>query len=237
MSASRREVLVGGSALAVTSLVGGVAWAGRRNAPVPDAPAPGTTYPFALPSLPYAADALAPVISAETIGYHHGKHHQGYVDNLNKLVPGSGFEGRTADQIARATVGVPEHGALFRNAAQTAHHTFYWKSMTPGGGGRPSGRLLAAIEAGFGSFDAFAERFRREAVGVFGSGWCWLTAAEGAVRIESTSNADYPQGTPLLVIDVWEHAYYVDHRNRRADHVAQWVEKLANWEFAASNLV
>lgn len=188
---------------------------------------------YELPELPYAADALEPVISRETIDYHYGKHHQAYVTNLNKLVAGSGFEGATLEDIIRAA-----DGAIFNNGAQVWNHTFYWNGLSPDGGGQPSGALGEAIDAAFGSFEAFKEAFNNSAVGNFGSGWTWLVKNDdGSVEIVNTSNAANPirdGKTPLLTIDVWEHAYYIDYRNARPKYLDE-IWKLVNWDFVAAN--
>ncbi len=186
-----------------------------------------------LPALPYALDALQPHISKETLEFHHGKHHQTYVTNLNNLVKGTEFENMSLEDIIRKS-----SGGMFNNAAQIWNHTFYWNSLSPKGGGKPTGNLAKAIDAKFGSFDEFKKQFSTAAIGTFGSGWAWLTKnADGSVAIESTSNAATPLTTdrkPLLTCDVWEHAYYVDYRNRRPDYVAAFWN-LVNWEFAAKN--
>ena len=187
---------------------------------------------YELPALPFGKDELAPHISAETLDYHYGKHHQAYVDNLNKLVPGTEFEGKDLEEIIKTS-----SGGIFNNAAQIWNHTFYWNCLSPSGGS-PTGALGEAIEAAFGSFDKFKEEFTKTAVGTFGSGWAWLVKdADGSLAIESTSNADTPLRTgkiPLLTCDVWEHAYYIDYRNARPIYVeAFW--NVVNWEFAAQN--
>lgn len=188
-----------------------------------------------LPPLPYADDALAPVISAETISFHYGKHHATYVANLNKLLGDAG-----APQGLEAVIASAEAGPLFNNAAQVWNHTFYWHSMTPGGGGAPTGELATGIDATFGSFDQFRTQFAEKATTLFGSGWTWLARnGVGALEIQQTKDADLPLkhgSTALVVIDVWEHAYYVDHRNDRKRYVEGWLDKLVNWEFAAKNL-
>jgi len=190
---------------------------------------------FHLPPLPYAETALAPVISAETIGYHYGKHHQSYVTNLNALLTDTPL----ADAELETVVLGAEPGAVFNNAAQIWNHTFYWESMHPEGGGDPRGDLQRAIEASFGSIDACKQALAVAAKGVFGSGWTWLVRdADGRVAVEQTANADLPLRhgrTALLTIDVWEHAYYIDYRNGRPAYVDAWIEHLANWEFAAAN--
>jgi superoxide dismutase, Fe-Mn family len=195
--------------------------------------------PFTLPPLPYAENALDPVISANTLSFHYGKHHKTYVDNLNKMVAGTEFEGQPLEAIIKATAGKADKMPIFNNAAQTWNHTFYWNCLKPQGGGKPSGDIAAKIDAAFGSYDKFATEFANTAVGQFGSGWGWLVAEGGAVKLVKTSNAEVPftKGqTPLLTIDVWEHAYYLDYQNRRPDHVKAVIEKLLNWDFAAQNL-
>jgi len=187
-----------------------------------------------LPPLPYARDALAPHISAETLDYHYGKHHQAYVTNLNNLIKGTQFENSSLDDIVNNS-----QGGMFNNAAQIWNHTFYWNSLSPKGGGDPSGKLADAIVKTFGGIAQFKEEFTKTAVGTFGSGWAWLVQrADGSLGLVSTSNAATPiTGTdrPLLTCDVWEHAYYIDYRNARPKYVeAFW--SLVNWEFAASQL-
>jgi len=194
---------------------------------------------FTLPPLPYADNALAPVISAQTIGFHYGKHHKTYVDNLNKLVPGTEFAGRSLEDIVNATAGKPDKAGFFNNAAQVWNHTFYWNCMTPHASGEPGKDLAAAIDDAFSSFEKFREKFTETATSNFGSGWTWLVRnQEGGLEIVNTSNAENPMTDgkyPLLVCDVWEHAYYIDYRNARADYIkAFW--KLVNWEFVAQNL-
>ena len=188
---------------------------------------------FELPSLPYAKSALAPHISEETLEFHHGKHHKTYVDNLNNLVPGTEYEGKSLEEIIKAS-----SGGIFNNAAQVWNHTFYWNSMSPDGGGAPTGDLAAAIDRSFGSYDAFREQFTADAVGNFGSGWTWLVADGDNVAIAKTDDADTPikhGQVPLLTIDVWEHAYYLDYQNARPAYVAAFLDHLVNWEFAAAN--
>jgi Fe-Mn family superoxide dismutase len=195
--------------------------------------------PITLPPLPYAENALDPVISAQTLSFHYGKHHKAYVDNLNKLLPGSEFEGQPLEAIIKATAGKADKAPFFNNAAQIWNHTFYWQCLKHNGGGKPTGAIAAKIDAAFGSYDAFATEFATTTVGQFGSGWGWLVAEGGAVKVVKTSNAEVPftKGqTPLLTIDVWEHAYYLDYQNRRPDHVKAIIEKLLNWDFANQNL-
>jgi len=191
--------------------------------------------PFTLPELPYPKTALAPHISSETLDYHHGKHHNAYVNNLNKLIPGTKHESMSLEEIIKDS----KSGPVFNNAAQVWNHTFYWHSMTPNGGGRPTGALLAAIEKSFGSFENFQKTFTEAAMGQFGSGWAWLVKkSDGSLAVEKTANAETPLTNPalqpILVCDVWEHAYYVDKRNDRAAYVASWWN-LVNWAFAAKN--
>ena len=188
---------------------------------------------FELPALPYAKDALVPHISAETLEFHYGKHHQTYVTNLNNLVTGTEFDGLSLEQVISKSAG-----GIFNNAAQIWNHTFYWNSLSPNGGGEPAGSLRNAINSQFGSFDVFKEEFTKCAVTTFGSGWAWLVQnADGSLSLVSTSNAGCPltEGQkPLLTCDVWEHAYYIDYRNVRPKYLeAFWA--LVNWDFAADN--
>ncbi len=188
---------------------------------------------FTLPDLPYAEDALEPHISAETLEYHHGKHHNAYVTNLNGLVEGTDLADKSLEEI----VAVAE-GGTFNNAAQVWNHTFYWSCMCPGGGGAPSGALAAAIDRDFGSFEAFKEQFTKAGATLFGSGWTWLVLDGGTLRITQTSNADLPLKhgqTPLLTMDVWEHAYYVDYRNARPAYIGTFLGSLVDWDFVSAN--
>lgn len=189
---------------------------------------------FTLPALPYAMDALAPHISKETLEFHYGKHHQAYVTNLNNLVAGTEFESASLEEIIKKS-----SGGVFNNAAQVWNHTFYWNSMSPAGGGQPTGALLDGINAKWGSVDAFKEAFNKSAAGNFGSGWTWLVKkADGSLDIVNTSNAATPLTTSdvaLLTCDVWEHAYYIDYRNARPKYL-EIFWNLANWDFAAANL-
>jgi superoxide dismutase, Fe-Mn family len=190
--------------------------------------------PYTLPQLPYAMDALAPFLSKETLEFHYGKHHQTYVDNLNKLVPGTEFEGKPLEEIV-----LKAQGGIFNNAAQVWNHTFYWNGLAPKAGGEPSGDLLKAINDAFGSFTAFKEKFADVSVKQFGSGWGWLVRGkDGKLAIESTSNAGNPMtmgSKPLLTCDVWEHAYYIDYRNARAKYAGEFFNHV-NWDFVAQNL-
>jgi Superoxide dismutase len=188
-----------------------------------------------LPDLPYAKNALAPHISEETFDYHYGKHHQAYVTNLNNLIKGNEFENLGLEDIVKKAPA----GGVFNNAAQVWNHTFFWNSMKPSGGGAPAGALADAINAKWGSFDAFKDAFVKSAVGNFGSGWTWLVKkADGSVDIVNTSNAATPLTSAdkaLLTVDVWEHAYYIDYRNARQKFVETFLASLANWDFAAKN--
>ena len=193
----------------------------------------------ALPPLPYADNALDPVISANTVGFHYGKHHKGYFDNLNKLVAGTEFADLPLEQIIAKTAGKTEKTAIFNNAAQTWNHTFYWRSLKPRGGGEPPSVLKQKIEASFGAVDACKKELSTAAMAQFGSGWVWLALDGDKLKVLKTGNADMPLTTgvkPLLTIDVWEHAYYLDYQNRRADYVAAVLDKLICWDFAAENL-
>lgn len=189
---------------------------------------------FQLPDLPYTKDALEPHISAETIEFHYGKHHQNYVNTLNKLLEGTEQANKTLEELIQSA-----QGGVFNNAAQVWNHNFYWQCLSPNGGGRPEGKLAEAIEKSFGSFEAFQEKFSQQAAANFGSGWTWLVKkADGSLAIVNTSNADTPlrqgQDTPLLTVDVWEHAYYIDYRNARANYLSE-LWNIVNWEFVAEN--
>ena len=189
---------------------------------------------FELPALPYAMDALEPHISKETLEFHYGKHHQTYVTKLNGLVPGSEFEGKTLEEVVKSS-----SGGVFNNSAQIWNHTFYWHCLSPSGGGEATGAIAEAIVAAFGSFDAFKEEFTNSAINNFGSSWTWLVKnADGSISIVNTSNAATPlteEGvTPLLTVDLWEHAYYIDYRNARPAYMgAFW--NLVNWDFVNAN--
>ncbi len=191
-----------------------------------------------LPPLPYAENALEPVISANTLSFHYGKHHRAYVDNTNKLIAGTDLVNLSLEELIRAVAGKPDKAGIFNNAAQTWNHTFYWHSLRPNGGGEPPAALKQAIEAAFGSFQKFKEELANAAVTQFGSGWAWLVRDGETLKVVKTGNAETPLVTgmqPLLTIDVWEHAYYLDYQNRRADYVNAVIDKLLNWEFALQN--
>ena len=189
---------------------------------------------FELPPLPFAKDALQPIISAETFDYHHGKHHAAYVTNLNAAIAGTPNEKKSLEEIILSS-----DGAVFNNAAQVWNHTFFWNSLKPKGGGKPTGDLASALDRDFGGFDKFREQFVQAAVKQFGSGWAWLVAEGGKLKITSTSNADLPlkhSQTALFTVDVWEHAYYIDYRNARPKFVEAVVDSAANWDFVSENL-
>jgi Fe-Mn family superoxide dismutase len=194
---------------------------------------------FILAPLPYADNALEPVISANTLSFHYGKHHKTYVDNLNNLVAGTDLAGQSLEQIIRAVAGKADKAGIFNNAAQVWNHMFYWHSLSPNGGGEPPADLKQKIEQSFGSLDACKKEFANAAMTQFGSGWAWLVQDGDKIAIAKTGNAESPitqNVRPLLTIDVWEHAYYLDYQNRRADYVNTILDKLINWEFAQANL-
>lgn len=194
--------------------------------------------PFSLPPLPYADNALEPLISANTLSFHYGKHHKTYVDNLNKLVEGKDLAAMSLEDIIKKSAGNPDMAGVFNNAAQIWNHTFYWNSLKPNGGGKPTGALAAAIDKDLGGYDKFKADFAAAAVTQFGSGWAWLVSDAGTLKIVKTGNAEVPltKGqTPLLTIDVWEHAYYLDYQNLRAKYVETLIDKLLNWDFANKN--
>ncbi|MFS2317463.1 superoxide dismutase [Maricaulis sp. D1M11] len=192
-----------------------------------------------LPDLPYAQDALAPHISAQTLDFHHGKHHAAYVKNLNGLIDGSDLADKSLEDVILAVAGDASKAGVFNNAAQIWNHTFYWNSMAPNGGGAPTGALAEAIDRDFGSFDAFKTAFAQAGATQFGSGWAWLVAVNGKLEVRKTGNAETPLTedgvTPLLTMDVWEHAYYLDFQNRRPDYISTFLDHLVNWEFASAN--
>jgi Fe-Mn family superoxide dismutase len=193
-----------------------------------------------LPKLPWGESDLAPHISQETISFHYGKHHKAYVDNTNKAIAGTELATASLEDIVKATVGKPDKKGLFNNSAQVWNHSFYWKSLSPKGGGQPTGKLLSMVQSDFGDFAKFKEELAKAAVTQFGSGWAWVVVEGGKLKVEQTPMAETPLTNPakkpLLTIDVWEHAYYVDYRNRRPDYVTAVLDKLINWEFAAQNL-
>lgn len=225
---TRREVLGMGAAVGVVMVTGMT----TRTATA------ASTGPIVLPPLPYAESALEPVISARTVGFHYGKHHKGYVDKLNELIAGGELADLPLETIVAKTAGNAEQVAIFNNAAQVWNHDFYWRSLKPGGGGKPSGGLARAIDATFGGHDELKKQLATAATSQFGSGWAWLVVDQRALKVVKTANADnsLTRGqTPLLTIDVWEHAYYLDYQNRRADHVNALLDSLVSWDLAAEN--
>ncbi len=194
---------------------------------------------FTLPKLPFAENALEPVISARTISFHYGKHHAAYLSKLNELAAGTPYEGLSLEEVVKRSAGNENDKAIFNNAGQAWNHDFYWRSMAPRGG-EPTGKIKAALDSSFGGLKDFKKAFSKAAVAHFGSGWAWLVKGkDGKLKVVTTSNADTPIAhgeTPLLAADLWEHAYYLDYQNRRPDHVAAWLDKLANWSFAEKNL-
>ncbi|MFO7686209.1 MAG: superoxide dismutase [Desulfobacterales bacterium] len=223
---SRRGFLVASAGALATLAIGGFPRAVRAASA------------HVLPPLPYAENALEPVISANTIGFHYGKHHKGYLDNLNKLIAGTEYADLPLEEVIARSAGKAEKTAIFNNAAQTWNHTFYWKSMRPNGGGEPPAGLKQKMELSFGSVDACKKELAGAAVSQFGSGWAWLVLDGGRLKVVKTANAEVPMTSglqPLLTIDVWEHAYYLDYQNRRADYVNAVLDKLINWDFALQN--
>jgi Fe-Mn family superoxide dismutase len=192
-----------------------------------------------LPDLPYGTNDLTPHISQNTLNFHYGKHHNAYVVNLNKLIEGTDLAGKSLENIIIETAKDASKAGIFNNAAQVWNHTFYWQSMKPGGGGLPSGKIAEKIQADFGGYDKFAEQFKNAGLTQFGSGWAWLVLNNDKLEIVKTSNADTPLAhgmKPLMTVDVWEHAYYLDYQNRRADYLDTFLAKIINWEFVNSQL-
>lgn len=195
--------------------------------------------PITLPALPYDRSALEPHISSRTLDFHYGKHHNAYVTNLNKLIEGTELANESLENIVTKTAGNPDKAGIFNNAAQVWNHTFYWHSMKPNGGGKPSGNLASKIDADFGSFDNFTKALTNAGLTQFGSGWAWLVLKNGKLDIMKTPNADTPIAhgiKPLLTVDVWEHAYYLDYQNARGDYLDIFLKHLVNWDFANTNL-
>lgn len=194
---------------------------------------------FKLPDLPFQKNDLAPYMSEDTLSFHHGKHHKTYVDNLNNFTKDTDWAEMDLEEVILKSHGKSEHVAIFNNSAQIWNHTFFWNCLKKGGGGSPKGHLLERIEKDFGSLDAFKEQFKKAALTQFGSGWAWLVEDNGVLKVEKTPNAETPLTNgqkPLLTIDVWEHAYYIDFQNRRPDFVDTFFNNLVNWEFVESNL-
>ena len=226
-SIDRRTFLAASSALAASFALGGI-------------PTPARAEAISLPALPFAENALAPVISARTISFHYGKHHQGYVNNLNKLLANSELAGLPLEKIITSTTAdKPNVAAVFNNAAQVWNHNFYWKSLQPKGGRAPPAELKKKMEDSFGDVTGCLDAFSKAATSQFGSGWAWLVLNNGKLEVVKTSNAETPITSglkPLVTIDVWEHAYYLDYQNLRADYVKAVLEKLINWDFAMANM-
>ncbi len=192
-----------------------------------------------LPDLPFADNALSPFISARTLEFHYGKHHRAYVDKTNAMIKGTALEGADLEAIIKETAGKAEKTGLFNNAAQAWNHAFYWQCMKAGGGGQPTGAIAVKINADLGGYDKFVEALKNAGATQFGSGWAWLVLRNGSLEVTKTANADTPLAsglTPLLTVDVWEHAYYLDYQNRRPDYLTAFVEKLINWDFVNANL-
>ncbi len=192
-----------------------------------------------LPDLPYAIDALEPHISKQTLEFHHGKHHNTYVTKLNEMIEGTDLQDKSLEEIVKASAKDASKAGIFNNAAQVWNHTFYWNSMSPNGGGEPTGAIAEKINADFGSYEAFANEFKNAGATQFGSGWAWLVLDGGKLKVTKTPNADMPLvhgQTPILTMDVWEHAYYLDYQNRRPDYMGAFLGNLVNWDFANQNL-
>lgn len=194
---------------------------------------------YELPALPYDYTALEPYISKSTLEFHHDKHHAAYVNNYNAAVKDTELDSQSLETVIKAIAGDPSKAGMFNNAAQAWNHTFYWHSMKPGGGGLPTGSLASKIETDFGSFDEFVNAFKTAGATQFGSGWAWLVLDHGTLKVTKTANADNPLTAgqvPLLTMDVWEHAYYLDYQNKRPDYISTFLNSLVNWEFASQNL-
>ncbi len=243
MQNSRRKFLKGLTALAgvsvVTSKIGVSNMSASAALKVHSQVAEQSSSPFTLPDLPYAANALEPVISANAFSFHHGKHHKAYVDKANELVAGTEYASMSLEEVIKKTAGDSSKGVLFNNVAQIWNHTFFWNSMKPNGGGLPTGAIAKKIDEDFGSFDKFKEEFKNAGMTQFGSGWVWLVLENGKLKVTKTPNADLPMAhgqVAILTCDVWEHAYYIDFQNRRPDFLTAFLEKLVNWDFANKNL-
>ncbi|MBV5260366.1 superoxide dismutase [Synechococcus moorigangaii CMS01] len=194
---------------------------------------------YELPALPYDYTALEPHISKSTLEFHHDKHHAGYVNNYNNAVAGTDMDSKSIEDVIKAAAADPAKAGLFNNAAQAWNHSFYWNCMKPGGGGQPTGALADKINADFGSFEKFVEAFKAAGATQFGSGWAWLVLDNGTLKVTKTGNAGNPMTegqVPLLTMDVWEHAYYLDYQNRRPDYINTFLTSLVNWDFVAANL-
>jgi superoxide dismutase, Fe-Mn family len=233
---SRRDFVKGSLAAVGTMVVSESTIAQERSSPMVQTQSGS----FVLPALPYEQKALEPVISANTLSFHYGKHHQAYLNKLNELVTGTELAKLPLEEVITKTAGQPDKAGIFNNAAQVWNHTFYWNSLSPKGGGKPSGKIGKKIEADLGSYDNFVKQFSEAGMTQFGSGWAWLVEDGGVLKIIKTPNAENPmsqkKGTAILVLDIWEHAYYLDYQNRRNDYLKTVIEKLLNWEFAEKNL-
>ncbi|MCG8343383.1 MAG: superoxide dismutase [Chlorobiales bacterium] len=195
---------------------------------------------YSQPALPYAENALEPHISANTLGFHYGKHHATYIKKYNDAVAGTPLDDQSIEEVILAAAENPEKAGLFNNGAQAWNHSFYWNSLSPNGGGKPTGQIAEKIDADFGGYDAFKSELANAAATQFGSGWAWLVLDDGTLKVVKTANAQTPLTSgkyPLLTIDVWEHAYYLDYQNRRPDYVAAVIDELLNWEFASQNFL
>jgi len=220
--------------------VGGVPAADASVLPATLPSTPAAAHPSLVqPPLPFAQNALEPYISANTLSFHYGKHHKAYFDKTNQLVEGTPFKGKSLDEIVKGSAKGKQHQKLFNNAAQAWNHNFYWQSMQPKGGGSPTGNLKQRIDKDFGSYDEFKAQFSNKAVEHFGNGWVWLVLDKNKLKVVDTHDADTPAihgMKPLVVSDVWEHAYYLDYKNARKDYISAFVDHLLNWDFVASNL-
>ena len=236
----RREFIataVAGAAV-FAGTVAGFPGTARAQATAPGgASASAAAPPFKLPELPYPETGLEPHISSRTLSFHHGKHHQAYLDNTNRLVKGTEMAGLSLEEVVKRSSGLKDR-SIFNNAAQSWNHAFYWKCMKPKGGGLPAGKLAESLSNAFGSYEGFKEAFSRAAATQFGSGWAWLVLDGNSFKVMNTANADTPLAEgkkPLLTIDVWEHAYYLDYQNRRPDYIKAFLDHLVNWDFVSEN--
>ena len=239
MKPSRRQFCQGVAAFTLASLAQTGLFSFAFASPATSITKKERHMPFTLPELPYATNALEPHISANTFSYHYSKHHQAYVTNLNKLLEGSPLATATLEDVIKASAKDSAMAGIFNNAAQVWNHTFYWHSMKPNGGGKPTGDLAKRIDKDFGSYDKFVEAFKQAGATQFGSGWAWLVLEGDTLKVTKTANADLPMvhgQKALLTMDVWEHAYYLDFQNRRPDYISTFLDKLVNWDFAAANL-
>lgn len=236
---TKRQVVIGAGYTMLGALLSTIPLAARAANDLSNLNKKETLMAITLPPLPYAQNALEPHITANTLSFHYGKHHQAYVTNLNKLIDGTDLAGKSLEEIIMASAKDAAKAGIFNNAAQVWNHTFYWNSMKPAGGGKPTGELAAKIDADFGSFDKFKEEFKNAGATQFGSGWAWLVLDGGKLKVTKTGNADLPMAhgqKALLTVDVWEHAYYLDFQNRRPDYLDTFLNNLVNWDFAAANL-